>query len=186
MKKILMYVALLIGVSGLCLAQDSEPPTVAPAWFIQEIATLTAGSGRWIADNSAYKSEQEPYEAYGTEWIASFDGTTMSGRLFGIKDGEETANFWEFRQYWHPGRGVAVVEQFGWGGTVGVGIAWRDGEKTRSDQAFFTPGGSVSRTGHSSEFPDSDTHLTESFDIEDEAWLPRRTYTWHRAMDTEN
>lgn len=185
MKNLLVCVLLLVAAPQPCFAQDSESPAAAPEWFIQEIAALTADSGRWIADNSAYKSEQEPFEAYVTEWSASFDGTTMSGRLFGIKDGKETVNFWEFRQYWHPGRGAAVVEQFGWGGTVGVGIAWRDGEKTLSDQTFFTQSGSVSRTGHVSEFSDRDTHVTESFDIENDVWRPRRTYTWHRAMEAE-
>jgi len=181
MKNLLLCVVLLVAAPDIGFAQDSETPTAAPEWFIREIATLTAGSGRWIADNSEYKSEQEPFEAYGTEWVASFDGTTMTGRLFGIKDGKETVNFWEFRQYWHPGRGEAVVEQFGWGGTVGVGTAWKDGDETRSDQSFFTPGGGVSRTGHVSRFSDDDTHVTESFDIADDVWTARRSYTWHRA-----
>lgn len=185
MKRLPVLMVLLFAASELTFSQASNSPTAAPEWFAREIATLTSGSGRWIADNSEYKSEQEPFDAYGTEWTASFDGTTLSGRLFGIKDGKETVNFWEFRQYWHPGRGEAVVEQFGWGGTVGVGIAWQDGATTRSDQTFFAPDGSASRTGHISEFPDNDTHITRSFDIEDGIWQARRTYTWRRATEFE-
>jgi hypothetical protein len=183
MKNFITVALLLFGAPNVTFAQDANSPGAAPRWFIDEIATLTAGSGRWIADNSEYKGEQEPYEAYGTEWTASFDGTTMSGRLFGLKDGKETANFWEFRQYWHPGRREAVVEQFGWGGTVGIGTAWPDGDQTKSDQTFFAPDGSVRRTGHISGFPDRDTHTTDSYDIEGDVWTARRSYTWHRTPE---
>jgi len=183
MKNLIACIVLLFAASQFTFSQESDSPGAAPEWFLHEIATLTAGSGRWIADNSEYQSEQEPFEAYGTEWSASFDGTTMTGRLFGIKDGKETVNFWEFRQYWHPGRGEAVLEQFGWGGAVGIGKAWRDGETTKSDQTFFAPDGSASRTGHISEFADSDTHVTRSFDIKDDVWTARRSYTWHRTEE---
>lgn len=183
MKILTIVVILVLGATNVALGEDTDPPGAAPRWFIEEIETLTAGSGHWIADNSEYKSEQEPFDAYGTEWTASFDGTTMTGRLFGVKDGKESANFWEFRQYWHPGRREAVVEQFGWGGTVGVGTTWPDGDVTKSDQTFFAPDGSTSRTGHVSGFPDRNTHQTDSFDIANDVWTARRSYTWHRAPE---
>ncbi len=181
MKNSFLVLVLLSLYPGGACPSDLQPNPAAPAWFLQDIATLTAGSGRWIADNSAYKSEQEPFDAYGTEWQASFDGTTMTGRLFGIRNGEETGNFWEFRQYWHPGRGEAMLQQFGWGGTVGIGIAWPVDDTTKSDQTFFSVDGKQWRTGHVSHFPDSDTYVTESFDIKDGKWTPSRTYTWHRV-----
>lgn len=170
---------LLLILSPPALAADNGAPT--PQWFLDDIKTLTAGSGRWIADNSAYKSEAEPFESYGVEWIAGFDGTTMSGRLFGLKDGQEVGPFWEFRQYWNPGEAKAIVAQFGWGGAVGIGplTAGTDGA-TQSDQVFMTPGRPSTRTGHKSSFPSSTTHLTESFDVVDGVWSPRRTYTWKR------
>lgn len=181
MIKLVKIVVLLFIYSGGVLSQDSAPPRAAPEWFLQEIAALTAGTGRWIADNSEYKSEQEPYDAFGTEWRASFDGTTMSGRLFGIKNGKEIGNFWEFRQYWHPERREATLEQFGWGGTIGIGKMWHEGDTTKSDQTFYTIDGVASRSGHVSSFPDSDTYVTGSFDIEADEWTPRRTYTWRRT-----
>jgi hypothetical protein len=181
MMKSTAIVLLLILCAGSVLSEESRPQGAAPEWFLQEIATLTAGSGRWIADNSEYQSEQEPYDAYGTEWTASFDGTTMSGRLFAIKDGRETGPFWEFRQYWHPGHEEAMLEQFGWGGTLGIGTMWSEGGKTKSDQTFYTIDGGISRSGHVSHFPGSDIHITKSFDIEGDEWISRRTYTWHRA-----
>ncbi len=185
MKNLVACFVLLLAVSQSTFSAEAASSRVAPEWFLQEIATLTAASGRWITDNSEYKSEQEPYDAYGTEWTSSFGGTSMSGRLFGIQDGKETANFWEFRQYWHPAHGVAVLEQFGWGGTVGVGTAWQEGATTKSDQTFFTADGRTNRTGHISEFPDQDTHVTQSFDIENNVWIARRSYTWRRTGELD-
>ncbi len=142
---------------------------------------MSGGSGRWIADNSAYKSEQEPYDAYGIEWHAAFDDTTMRGRLFGLKDGIETGDFWEFRQFWHPHRKEAVLQQFGTGGAVGLGTLWRDGQLTKADQQFYSSSGSVSRSGHASYFDAADRHVTDSFEIVNDEWLPRRHYVWQRS-----
>lgn len=152
-----------------------------PAWFVDEIKTLTAESGRWVADNSAFKSEGEPFEAYVIEWKAGFDGHTMTGRLFGLKDGVETPSFWEFRQYWHPGRAEATLDQFGWGGVLGSGPMTREGAGvTVTDQTFYQPDGTSRREGHRSYFRDAQTHVTESFDIAGDKWTPRRTYIWKR------
>ena len=164
--------------AGTATAQPAER---APQWYLDDIKTLSAEGGRWIADNSEYKSENEPFEAYGTEWMSGFDGDTMTGRLFGVKDGKDLAfDFWEFRQYWRPDKREAVVEQFGWGGALGLGVLRQDGSGTLSDQTFYNADGSVTRTGHKSHFPDKDTYVTESFDIVGDAWKPRRKYVWKR------
>lgn len=178
MKTNLAWLFLLLTIPAAALASDEAAPATPPAWFLEEIATLTANGGRWVTDNSAYKNENEPFEAYGMVWSSSFDGVTMTGRLFGIKDGVETGNFWEFRQYWHPQERRAVLEQFGWGGVVGIGTSWREGETTKSRQTFYAPDGTASETGHASSFPDATTHITESFDIVDDTWSPRRKYVW--------
>lgn len=179
------FVAALIAFSfatAPTLAPAEEPPAAAPpSWFLDEIAALATDGGRWIADNADYRSSEEPYEAYGIEWKASFDGTTLSGRLFGLRNGREVADFWEFRRYWHPSRREAVVEQFGGGGALGIGTMRREGNEIRMDQSFFAPGGPAARRGHISHRPDPDTRVTESFDIEDGKWQPRRTYVWKRA-----
>lgn len=173
MKPIAACFFFLTFLGGAVGAQEA-----APQWYLDEIATLTAGSGRWVADNARYKSDEEPFDAYVTEWRSSFGGTTMTGRLFGMQDGEETASFWEFRQYWHPERREVVVEQFGHGGSAGIGTAWHDGQATKSQQTFYSPARPPSKTGHSSWFPDQQTHVTESFDINGDTWKPRRVYTW--------
>lgn len=179
MKNLLAALIALLSAPGLAFAADA--PAKAPQWYLDDIANLTANGGRWIADNSDYKNENEQFDAYGVEWKSGFDGDMMTGRLFAIKDGKETPfNFWEFRQYWHPARGEAVVEQFGWNGVVGIGVLRKDGDGTLSDQEFFNPNGAVTRTGHKSAYPDKDTHITDSFDIVDGEWRPRRKYVWKR------
>jgi hypothetical protein len=176
----LVIAALLWLLAVPAFAEDKAEPISPPQWYLDDIRNLAADGGRWIADNSAYMNEQEPYEAYGVEWVSGFDGATMSGRLFGVKDGKETVNFWEFRQYWRPDIKQAVVEQFGWGGAVGIGTLAADGEGTTSDQTFYNSDGSATRTGHKSSYPDNNTHVTDSFDIVDGKWNPRRSYTWIR------
>ncbi|MGB5447547.1 MAG: hypothetical protein WBM80_01345 [Woeseiaceae bacterium] len=183
MKTRIAVVAALIFLSGAALSESASSPGAPPSWFLEEIATLCAGTGRWVTDNSEYKSEQEPYDAYGTEWLSSFDGTTMTGRLFGIKDNKETENFWEFRQYWHPERKEAVLEQFGWGGTIGIGTISHKGDSTRADQTFYAVDGTAFRSGHESSFPDPETYVTRSFLIDDGEWHPNRSYTWRRVSD---
>lgn len=182
MKTVLLSVFVL-----LMLACDARSQSAtAPQWFLDDIALLSAGSGRWITDNSAYKSDKEPWGFYGTAWTASFDGTTMSGRLFAIEDGEETTRFWEFRQYWHPGRQEAVLEQFGRGGKLVIGKMTNDGDVTTIDQTSYAIDGRSSRGGHVSRFLDSDTYFTESFTIEDGSRVPFRAYTFRRIEDDQD
>lgn len=181
MKTILLAVLVV-----LMLAGDARPQSAAaPQWFLDDIASLSAGTGRWVTDNSAYMSDAEPWRSYGTAWTASFDGTTMSGRLFAIEDGEETTKFWEFRQYWHPGLGEALLEQFGRDGKIVVGKMTNDGNNTLIDQTSYTINGDSSRSGHLSRFLDADTYFTESFTIKDGLRVPNREYTWRR-IEAEN
>lgn len=171
------------GLLGLLLvaAEAAVAQTPAPAWFTDEIEFLTRDGGRWITDNGQYVSEQETDDAYGIEWRKSFDGHAMTGRLFGLKDGSETYSYWEFRFYWHPGKGEAVAEQFGWGGGLGIGTM-APGEEgvMKTVQTFYSPTQPSREEGHRSENPGPDTHVTHSFSIVDGKWEPRRSYTWTR------
>lgn len=174
---------LILALCGFLAAGSAvaQQPGAAPQWFLDDIKSLSAEGGRWVADNSAYKSDSEPFDAYGTQWVSGFDGHTMTGRLFGVKEGKDLAfDFWEFRQYWRPDTQEAVVEQFGWGGALGLGVLRQGAPGAISDQTFFNADGSVARTGHKSHFPDKDTYVTESFDIVGDVWTPRRKYVWKR------
>jgi hypothetical protein len=171
------------GLIGLCLAaaQPAAAQTAAAAWFVDEIEFLTRDGGRWITDNSEYVSEQETDDAYGIEWRKSFDGFAMAGRLVGLNGGKETNTYWEFRVYWHPGRGEAVAEQFGWGGGLGVGTVRPMAEGGMQwEQTFYSPAQSQHSEGHRSDNPDANTHVTHSFSIVDGEWRPRRSYSWIR------
>lgn len=167
----------------VCVAHAEQPAShEAPQWYLQEIEFLTRDGGRWIASNANYQSEDEPFDAYGLVWEKGY-AHSMTGRLFGVKDGKETGDFWRFRQYWHPGEQRVVLMQFGLGGAMGVGPVTRDADSTMIEQYFYSPGGGKTLTGHRSRNPDADTHITESFNIVDGDWRPDRNYTWTRAAN---
>lgn len=179
--KLQLIASALAAAAMVSTASAEDASAAAPEWFLEEIRVLTADGGRWIADNSQYRNDQETFEEYGIEWRASFEGTSMTGRLFGLRGGKEVGDFWELRQYWHPGRKEAVLEQFGWRGALGTGRIWRDGAMTKMDQTFYWGDGSVSRDGHIAAFPDADTHDTQSFTIDGNAWMAKRRYVWKRV-----
>ncbi len=169
-------------------AEETAPAPASaapPQWYLDDVEFLTRDGGRWIASNEQYQSDDEPIEAYGIEWKKGY-ANSMTGRLFGIMNGEETGDYWRFRQYWHPGEQKAVVEQFGFGGVIGVGHLWNEGEKNKTEQSFYALDGSVNEQGHIAQNPDNDTHVTESFDIVDGEWKPRRIYTWKRDAAGDN
>jgi hypothetical protein len=168
--------------SGQSSVATAQP---APQWHLDEIAFLTRDSGRWVASNAAYQNENEPMEAYVIEWRPGY-ANSMTGRLFGVIDGKETEDFWQFRQYWHPGEGKAYLEQFGAGGAFGVGPMQPEDGRMKMAQTFYAPDGGVSVVGHLSHNPDAGTHVTDSFAIVDGEWRPNRTYTWKRQPVAES
>lgn len=185
-----LHIVLLLIISP-CLpvlaqgAGGAEKPAPAPQWYLDNIEFLTRDGGRWIASNADYQSENEPMEAYVMEWKKGY-ANSMTGRLYGVVDGKPTGDFWRFRQYWHPGEGKAVLEQFGFDGAVGLGTLWRDGDVNKTLQTFYTPDGGENDQGHEAHNPDADTHVTTSFDVVEGAWSKRRTYTWKHDKTDEN
>lgn len=158
-----------------------------PAWFRKHMEYVTRAGGRWIADNRAYRSENEPFDAYGTEWSWGVGKQSIVGRLFGLRGGEEAGTFWEFRLIWDPGAGRVLAHQFGAQGVVGSGPMERAGPgRTRMDQTFTAPDGTTFRTGHDARETDADTQRTESFDIlDDGTWKTRRAYVWKRETPAQ-
>jgi hypothetical protein len=165
-------------------------PTAAagpPRWFLEHLEYMARDGGRWIADNAAYRSDQEPYDAYGMSWEWGLGKNSLKGRLFGVQDGKDVGTFWEFRTIWHPGEHQALVYQYGPDGTVGIGtmqpLAAEAGQPagTTADQTFYRPDGSSFRAGHRNRDLDADTTDSHSFDISaDGTWKPRRSYVWKR------
>lgn len=173
----LMAAALLAAPVAPAEAQQSVP-----GWLQQEMSELTAGSGRWITDNSQYRSDAEPFDQYGLEWKWGIGRQSITGRLFGLRAGREVATFWEFRLYWHPGRGEALLVQWGGDGRLGEGPMrpTGNGVETEAVQVFHAPDGSSSRTRHLT-VTESGEHRTRSFSEADGKWVPDRTYTWKRT-----
>lgn len=136
--------------------------------------------GTWITDNSEYRTDAEPFDAFGLDWSWGLGRQSLVGRLYGLRDGAEAGTFWEFREFWHPLDRQLVTMQFGAGGAYGVGPhEIRPDGTSEMVQTFFNPGmGTTERIGHRAELHGNE-HVTASFAVaEDGTWAPRRTYTW--------
>lgn len=147
-----------------------------PEWFLNDIQQMT---GTWVADNSPYVSEQEPYPYYASEWKPGLDNKSLTGRLYGItKEGREI-NFWEFRQYWDNESSEAKVIQFGRGNMIGQGKYYPVSDQIlNSIQTFSLPDGRKWVEKHESSIR-KDTLITTSFDLKkDGDWEKKRTYYW--------
>jgi hypothetical protein len=173
-------------VASLAIAIAGTLPVVAaestlPAWYARELATLTRDSGRWIADNRAFENTNEPYDAYGVEWRGTADGRGLTGRLFGLQDGREVGEFWQYRIHWDAKEQRAIVQQFASFGVIGIGTFAgfdRDGRPgTLMEQTFTAPDGRQWRELHESWF-ESGVHVTRSHDWRDGGWSAKRTYRW--------
>ncbi len=168
--------AALIGSGRAMLSAQSEPPP----WFLEEIKGATAGSGRWITDNRTYVGPNEPADQYGLEWRKGLGGLSMTGRLFGLRAGQEIATYWQFLIYWHPDRQVAVMLQVSAGGVVGEGTMMEAEGGTVAEQVFYSPDGGNRRVRHESVVGEQERR-DNSFDWADGAWRAGRSYTWRRT-----
>jgi hypothetical protein len=179
----------LIGAGGdVAFDRSVEPAHEAhatgyaqPEWLVEEMRKLANDDDRWITDNSAYRSDTEPWEQYGIEWSWAEDGNGLTGRLFGLMDGEDRATFWEMRMSWDEEAQAARIWQRSGDGTVGDGTMRTTGNgiETEAIQTFTAPDGTTTRIRHVSTTTD-DTHTTRSFDRVDDDWQPRRMYVWKK------
>ncbi len=180
--------ALIIAFPVIAEEEALPPPNAPPAWFMENIAHMTSHGGRWIADNSDYKSETETWDAYGMEWVSGPGGYSMSGRLFAIKDGVDTEeNFWIFSQYWDPTTNSGIVQQYGWI-SIGTGTMTSIGDEGEIWMAQDFPAfdGSSTTAGHRATTPDENTHDTWSYDIDNTGhWSESRFYRWTREPPAE-
>jgi hypothetical protein len=154
-----------------------------PEWLVTEMRRLVAGGDQWIADNTEHVSDAEPWQQYGLAWRYAEDGNGVTGRLFGLIDGEDRATFWELRLTWDEERREAVVWQRSTdGATTGVGTmkAAPNGIETDAIQTFTAPDGTTSVIRHIATTTD-DRHVTQSFDRVRDEWVPRRQYVWKRT-----
>ncbi len=141
---------------------------------------MRAEVGTWKADNSAYSGEEEPFDAYAIDWAWNPGHTSLTGRLYGLRESREVGTFWTFHQFWHPGQRTMVVQQLGRDGTFGTGQV-RIVEPGVSElvQLFYAPDGSTREERHLTRHS-VDRRQGTSFRRVNGKWEERRTYTWVR------
>ena len=176
---------MLNGLTHLSELGQQAPPTspaagAKPAWVDAHFA---AHVGTWVADNTAFRSEAEPFDAYAIDWNWGIGRQSLVGRLYAMAAGRDVGTHWELREFWHPGERRLVAAQFGADGRYGVGPHLRrpDGSMDMV-QTFYDAAGRVTRNGHES-LREGDVLITRSFDVAaDGTRTPRRTYTWKRKQ----
>lgn len=150
-----------------------------PGWVRDHFERHVRGSGRWITSNAAYVSEQETDDHYAIEWRWAVGRQGVRGRLFGLRDGDETGTYWELHSYWDPAERRVVADQFGANGAVGTGTIHDRGDGVfEVVQTFTAPDGSRSRTRHLTTLGAASQTGT-SYGWDQGEWKPRRTYTWN-------
>ncbi|HXV62851.1 MAG TPA: hypothetical protein VEK15_19285 [Vicinamibacteria bacterium] len=177
MRSNLLFLFPLLVIAGTGVRSVEAQP--APDWVVANWKNLI---GVWIADNSAYKTEEASMDSFGLEWTWGIGNQSLVGRLYGIKDGEEVATFWEFREFWHPGEQRLLTTQFGRDGTYGAGPHHQNADgSTEMLQTFYDAAtGRATRVGHRAVLK-ADEHTTQSFDVDESGtWKERRTYIWRR------
>ncbi|MDJ0645505.1 MAG: hypothetical protein QNJ57_05905 [Flavobacteriaceae bacterium] len=70
-----------------------------PAWVLDNWKKRTQESGIWVANNSGYKSKDEPYDKYGLQWEYGLGQKHLKGRLFVMKDNKEVGSIWQFTEF---------------------------------------------------------------------------------------
>jgi len=152
----------------------------APEWFRELITALVADGDEWVADNTAYRSDQEPVDVYVLTWTWGPGRHSISGRLHAIVGGDRRPPLWEFRQFWHPIRREGRLVQYGTDGTVGDGALARDVDgRVVVEQDFWGPDGQSWRQRHEER---ATPRSRESRDARwvNGAWRDGRRYVWTR------
>lgn len=160
------------------LTRKSPSNAVIPQWVRNNWAKRTAETGRWITANTEYKSEQEPYDAYGLQWEYGLGKNHLKGRLFCMNDGKEVGTLWTFTEFWDPATEKVRVLQIGSDGTVGQGTIWLEEDgKIKEQQVFTSPNRSSFESGHLTWMENGAQHI-QSYTIKDGEWKKRRFYIW--------
>ena len=157
-----------------------------PEWWVAHVDFMSRDGGVWIAPNPANESDPNQPDAYAMEWRPAYDNHVLIGRLYGIENGEEIAEYWTYREFWHPGEHRALIHQWGGAGTYGVGESSWDTQAGVGvlDQTFWLPDGRHWREGHRNQ-EQGDIYVTNSFDITaDGDWAPSSSFTWRRQPST--
>ncbi len=176
----LLGLTLAFSVFAACAsAQPAPAPTpTSPDWWRAHVAFI---EGVWLTPNPAGENDPNVADAFGMEWRVVNDGAGLVGRLYGVEAGREIAEYWTFREFWHPGERRVIVQQWGGPGVYGVGETTSLApDRGQLDQTFWLPDGRSWREGHRTE-ERGDIYVTEVYDIDAAgAWTLRNDNTWTR------
>lgn len=180
---LLILITTVISYSAIAQQGSAETKRM-PEWVKAHMGYMTEGTGRWVADNSKFKSVSEPYDQYGVEWKWGIGKQSIKGRLFGMQKEKEIAEFWEFYLFWHPQKQKVIIQQISGNGIVGIGeIVNVESEKKierMSQMIFFSPDGKSWSDLHRI-FEDKNEHQTTSFILKNSTWNKQRSYIWKRV-----
>lgn len=148
-----------------------------PEWYQAE---MTRQVGTWVADNNDYISENETDDAYAITWEYGVGKTSLLGRLYGMKDGKRTYEYWQFFQFYDSEKEKVRFIQISGTGVRGEGFIERvDATKAKLQQTFVTPDGRSYEEGHRTKFfPDHE--VSTSYEIKGEKWVQKRSYSWYK------
>ena len=177
-----LLAVLALAVTPLAGQDAGATGAAVPDWHLDHLAYMSRGSGQWVADNAAYRSETEPATEYVLEFGLSFDGESMFGRLYAQVNGQRGITLWEYRAYWDAAAAETIVEQFGWEGAHGRGVLRPEAPGAfHMEQVVATPGLPSRVEGHVLTVVDENTHRTEAYGLgADGTRVPTRRYTWVR------
>ncbi len=174
-----LTLALALMAFTACASAQPPPAPVTPDWWRAHVAFM---GGVWVAPNPEGENDPNAPDAFGMEWRAANEGHGLIGRLYGLEAGREIAEYWTFREFWHPGERRVIVQQWGGPGVYGAGETTSLApDRGQLDQTFWLPDGRSWREGHRTE-ERGDVYLTEVYDIDAAgAWTLRSSNTWRRV-----
>lgn len=175
--------ALLVVACATADAPKTPASPNPPDWWGEHVRFMSADGGTWVTPNAKAEKPDDP-DAYAMTWTAASAGRLLNGRLYGLKDGREVAEYWTFKEFYHPGEGRVVVQQWSSWGVYGEGETTCPApNRGQLDQTFWLADGRHWREGHRT-LENGDEYVTEVYDIDaDGKWSLRDSNTWKRARN---
>ena len=148
-----------------------------PDWFQAEMERKI---GNWVANNNEYMSEEETDNAFGLRWDWGAGKTSIVGKLYGMKDGVATNEYWQFLQFWDSEAQKARVIQISADGLVGEGyLEPVSEEQTKLEQTFVPSEGEIYSEGRRTKIF-ADHEVSTTYKIIEDRWVEDRSYTWYK------
>lgn len=191
------YPLLLIGLAAAgLLAADRPTPASAQAATVSDtsllarmrehIAFVTRDGGAWWTSNAAYAAEDQGQDAYWLHHDAPSGAVAATACLWGERADSVVAVYWRFFSGPDPLTGKVIAYQSSRAGQIGIGSLQVGVDGTvEVEQTFVRPDGQQFRVRHVERRIGRDSIDSRSFQWQDGAWQPQRTYVWVRRRRPE-